>query len=78
MFFNFGDEQTKAAFRAIADHGKLNQTEQKIYDKIKHFVDENRIYYNGGNVHVKGYSDKEISGAKKWMAHNAFLKDKQS
>lgn len=78
MFMNLGDEQTKSAFRAIADHGKLNATEQQIYNKIQYFKDENRVYYNGSNKKVNGYSDKEIQGVKKWMAHNAYIKENQN
>lgn len=68
---NMGRENKKDVFSAIADYGKLNETEKKIFDKIRYSENEHRIWYNGASSDVEGLSDNEIRGAKMFLARAA-------
>lgn len=80
FFTNNGIDATKQVFQAINDFGILSDDEQKIYDAIKTFMDEDgtvRLYYNGSNTDVTGFTEDEINGAKKWVAHSAYKATKR-
>ncbi|MBR5677080.1 MAG: hypothetical protein IKX20_02970 [Paludibacteraceae bacterium] len=70
-FINAGEEQTKAVYRAISDQGKLTAAEQKIYDSIRYDAEEQSLWHNGRYESVKGYTEKEIDGIKKFWAHSS-------
>ena len=77
-FFHGGNENVqKEVFSAISRYGKLTEQEKTVYDKIKYFKDEGRLYYNGTNRQVKGYTDAQIDGAKKFMAHGVVTNKRQ-
>ena len=67
---------SKGVFGAIADNAKLTCKEQEIYDRIKEvdFRGQRRIWYQGGYQSIDGFDDKEIRGAKMFMAHGYVLK----
>ena len=68
-FVNISDDSTKGVFAAINDFGILSEEEKIVYNKIVFNRIENIVWYQGGSKEVAGYSDIEISGVKKFMAH---------
>lgn len=73
-FYYGRDEQMKKdVLRAIGEYGKLNAEEKKIYDTIEYQPSENRLWRSGTRgVNVTGYSDMEIEGARKHLAHSLY------
>ena len=63
-------KQRQAIYGAVGEFGTLEPEEQEIYRRIKDYDDEDgrRIYYQGKNVKVDGYTETEIDGAKKVLA----------
>ena len=72
-FTNQGEQATKDVYRAISEYGKLNKEEQKLYDSIRYNKDEGILWFSGATRNVKGYTEKEIDGAKKFTAHAAYV-----
>ena len=62
-------EYQDGLFKAINDYGVLSDKEELVYNKIVYNEDEHRIWYQGGWRSVEGYTDDEINGVKKFMAH---------
>lgn len=72
--FNYGDETTREIYRAIADKGKLTKEEKAIFNEIRYNAEEGILWLRGGTRKVKGYTKKEIKGAKMFIAHTTALK----
>ena len=69
-FWNMGEEWSRAIYKAINDFGVLSDEEQLVYNKVVYNQAENRVWYQGGWRSVDGYTDDEISGVKKFLAHS--------
>ena len=72
-FVNIDEENSRGVFKAINDFGVLSEEEESVYNKIVYNEAEDRIWYQGGWRSVKGYTDEEICGAKKFLAHSYVL-----
>lgn len=69
--FNYGDETTREIYRAIADKGKLTTEEKALFNEIRYSAENETLWFRGGTRKVKGYTKKEIKGAKMFIAHTA-------
>ena len=72
-FINVGEENTRAVYKAINDFGVLSDEEQLVYNKVVYNEAESRVWYQGGWRSVEGYTEDEVSGAKKFLAHSYIL-----
>lgn len=76
-FYAQSVDDRKDVFRAISIAGKLNNEEQAIFEKVQVFREENRVWYNGTSRDITGYTEAEINGVKKFIAHSAYMKTKR-
>ena len=72
-FWNLGEDWSRGVFKAINDFGVLSEEEELVYNKIVYNEDEHRVWYQGGWKSTEGYTDEEIRGVKKYMAHSYVL-----
>ena len=64
-------KQHDIAFKTINEEYKASKEEQNIIKEIRLIKDDDgteRLYYQGGNRDVTGFSKSAINGMKKWMA----------
>ena len=69
-FYNQGEENEKAIYKAIDEYGKLTDSEKTVYNSIKEDKERQTLWYGGRLHNVKGYSESEIRGLKKFWAHS--------
>ena len=69
-FVNISEKNSRALYKAINDFGVLSAEEESVYNEVAYDKDESRVYYKGGSRSVKGYTEDEINGVKKFLAHS--------
>lgn len=72
-FWNVGEEWSRGVFKAINDFGVLSEEEESVYNRVVYNQSENSVWYQGGWKSVEGYTDDEICGVKKFLAHSYVL-----